>query len=1248
MASYLPPVVARLTADIGDFVAKVETAKALLDDLGGDHLANVDVNDEGLARATAAEETLRGAAEEATAALGEETRASVEKDAAQSALSDSIERTSRVEFDFAAALELGAHAIDEQRIAAEADAAMTRFLADSLGIVVDRLAMFAVAASYAADSAGNVGRAELMAGQMARSAGDMVLYEAGNMRVLAGSLDEVSTAEARLGGMSEYAVTVLGDQSKVTWTKAEALAALNAHLTEAFAREQTLAITSGVAADALDKQARTTTGKATATAVLNEELTALVAKEEVLALTAGEAATVLEGQARTTRDKSQALRGLSGAAATAAAAEAAAGKSASDASVRFYGFWATISRIYNAMAIPLFANAFEGLTKAIFGADAQMPKLIDHLINTSVAWHTVMEAVMETVAVWVPAIISFGAYSAAAVPTVRDIATQLTHMYTASEATGQSFQSLATSGQNVVNAVKPSVMELFGEALYAVQQNSGSLAPVLASLGQGLDQIGARAINAMHSTGQFMEHGKEDVLGLFNAFGSLFGIFGNIMRVVPGYAEVLLQFGNDFLHVAEIVTGNNWVQDILKSFMALHGAIFYGGLFGTAVAFMFSKIVSGATAAAEGVAGLAIKMGLITSESGVVDEALGRVLLTFDELSAGTVIGGIALLAGAIAAVVMYLRASRTAAQGFNADMQKMISNASVLSLQNSLNNALTQTEAKYKAAASAAAQYASQGFTESAMRGRAYTSEEQAANRAYQATNQYRAGVQQIQGQLGAYHSNIAAIARALHVDVPQALQIANGAQITSNQLTKSGAANLQEMIIEAQGYEAQLRVMTVGSGQLNSALNALNVTSSDQVTNMQKVTQAFSTWMGIVTGADSQFTTFEQGITQLGEAMSSAGTKATLKTGQLSDKINVQNAALDGTSAASLAARQAFDQEIQAGSTLIGNMQMQAAAAGNSAVANHALAQAGKDVIAQLLPMAAGSREAQAMVFALAQTAGYAGSNSLSSLSKWAGNAKKAEGDLNRQQAILTITTADLSQAARNLASGLSGVVTQAMVNAIANTSSLNQSTQGLVNAFNSAHGKINADVNDMAVKYAQTLKGMGFSNQQIEGALDALGRHFGMSKGQAATWSAEIVNDAHRAQAAINAMHGKSINVTTTFTSVYKQIVQGGGAAPREYKNPLTGPVTGGWAKGTPSASRGWAWVGENGPELVRFSGGETVIPNHVATGYAGGAGDFSTENHVHVHLDGREIYKSVQKSAVSAQRRTGTNGLTKRTR
>ena len=49
--------------------------------------------------------------------------------------------------------------------------------------------------------------------------------------------------------------------------------------------------------------------------------------------------------------------------------------------------------------------------------------------------------------------------------------------------------------------------------------------------------------------------------------------------------------------------------------------------------------------------------------------------------------------------------------------------------------------------------------------------------------------------------------------------------------------------------------------------------------------------------------------------------------------------------------------------------------------------------------------------------------------------------------------------------------------------------------------------------------------------------------------------------------------------------------------------------GYAGGTAGAAPGWAWVGERGPELAHFWGGETIIPNHAIgalPGYAAGAG------------------------------------------
>jgi phage-related protein len=51
---------------------------------------------------------------------------------------------------------------------------------------------------------------------------------------------------------------------------------------------------------------------------------------------------------------------------------------------------------------------------------------------------------------------------------------------------------------------------------------------------------------------------------------------------------------------------------------------------------------------------------------------------------------------------------------------------------------------------------------------------------------------------------------------------------------------------------------------------------------------------------------------------------------------------------------------------------------------------------------------------------------------------------------------------------------------------------------------------------------------------------------------------------------------------------------GSLPGAYNRP------GGYARGTSSAAPGWAWVGENGPELLKFRGNEIVVPNSALSG------------------------------------------------
>lgn len=753
-----------------------------------------------------------------------------------------------------------------------------------------------------------------------------------------------------------------------------------------------------------------------------------------------------------------------------------------------------ITDILNASLPPmkLFGGALGMMFKSVTGNE--LPVFASHLVNVATSAHLTTEAAIEFAAIWGPAAIALTTFSAAAVPAVIAVYKQLVNMNTAAQATGQQFKSLATSSASVTAAVRPTVLEAFGIALYAVQNHSSNLAAAMHSLGQGIDQFAAKAAVAFDSkqAGTFFTQASNDALGLMNSFEQLGSIVGTLIKVVPGYAEVLLNFGNAGLTAAASVT--RAMEPVIAIFLRLHGAILYGGLAGTAAAFGFSKIVSGATTAAEAMGAWAASNLAADSK---VTEGIGKVLLGLDSLSGGPVLAGIALVAGAIAGIVIYLKASKSAADSFNSSIQSLVKNSSLSNLQSTLAAGITQTSAKYVDAlkqVDAAHAVTAGGAANMQFH---FTGINTAVQAATQAAGTYKAGLSQLTGQQQNVNDNLSQLAKQFGTTIPGALALANTAQITSNQLTASGASNYNTMAAQIGGAVAELKVMTAGTGTLNQALNALTVTQSSQLTSVQKVTGAWSTWIGIVTGGDSQFASFEQGLSTLTDEMAkgaAAGVKLTTTSGKLREDQILLGTALLGTSTSALAARQAFDSQVVSATQLYGTLQTMATASGNTAAAQVALTKAGRDLVAQLLPLAKGSQQATAEVYALAQIAGYGGVDSFQGLTRWLGNTRNAESDLNTQQTILTLTTANLTAAAKNLSNAVGQQVTEAEAQAIAKTANFQQATLNLSQAFNTSNGTASQLVQLYAGQFYESLikagTGADSARQQVDAFLTQLG--------------------------------------------------------------------------------------------------------------------------------------------------------------
>lgn len=77
-------------------------------------------------------------------------------------------------------------------------------------------------------------------------------------------------------------------------------------------------------------------------------------------------------------------------------------------------------------------------------------------------------------------------------------------------------------------------------------------------------------------------------------------------------------------------------------------------------------------------------------------------------------------------------------------------------------------------------------------------------------------------------------------------------------------------------------------------------------------------------------------------------------------------------------------------------------------------------------------------------------------------------------------------------------------------------------------------------------------------------------------------------------------------------------------------LQAQVGTGYARGTRSAAPGWRWVGENGPELMRFSGGETVYTaeqSHAMLAASRGTGTYVDNRQIVLDVSNIETFNQI---------------------
>jgi hypothetical protein len=743
-------------------------------------------------------------------------------------------------------------------------------------------------------------------------------------------------------------------------------------------------------------------------------------------------------------DLTTAVLANAGALGVQSTAARASGASAVVAGRGWYGLWGILGR-----KVTLFGGAFGGTA----------------MIGSIAVWHLLAEVILETAAVLIPASIALAAWGEAASQGVQLIYQRFTNLETVVQGTGQWLAPFTGGLQRAQNAANPQVYELLGDAIEVAGKKSGDFAKLSQATGTVVDQLGERITAALTSGGldKFMANAVPDLSKLGNLFGNLFGVIGNLLNAVPGYAEKLLTLGVAISGVLE------WVTRVAEPFiafgLAMHGAIIWIGLLVSA-----AVLVEGVLAGwfVELVA-LGIEMVQVAGDAGLFAAAMVLV-----DATGGPIVWIAAALAG-LAFLAAELFRTRSAGNALASSFQSQIDSApSITAAFDDIGEAQAAMTQQVAISAKALNETQKTGVIGSTRFGDAISGVTAQYQKQYgqltsnqQALNSFNA-----QADLSAQRLGVLAVR---YGGVGAALGLLNAAGITEAQWQDKSAAGwlliLNEVQALALGYEA----MGQKAGTLGNDLNVLDKVGGEALTDMQKLNTAWQQQTALVTGSQEGFDTYAQGLATL----SSAQTTAVNTLGKYSDTVKLAGGVMDGLSPSSIALNQAFADQVTNTDALISTWR-------SAGIVSGQFTTGVKAAIEPLMRYAAGSQDATAMLVSLAEEAGYQGPVSFKALTAWLGKVHDATRTVQGVTETATIAEANLTTAMQ----GQGSYITTTLLNDLSEAElKYSPGLVGAVTAYGKAvteHGLGSAAANtaaqsaiDKIVTYADKV---GLSTQNV----------------------------------------------------------------------------------------------------------------------------------------------------------------------
>ena len=857
-------------------------------------------------------------------------------------------------------------------------------------------------------------------------------------------------------------------------------------------------------------------------------------------------------------------------------------------------------------------------------------------------WHIALDGLVEGLVSVVGALIAFGAGAAALAPSFLDIYTHLTNLRDVVEAFGVQEKPFNSWFLNLQHAMAPDAIQIYGSALDVL---TGKMEGPLSTAIQG---VGRDFVNGATAVSQYLQQNGDiakvvsNGAGYMVQFGEILGNIGvalnNLIKADPGTAHFLLDLVGGLSKLLVVIT--SIPQPILMAALALHSLWLWGGLLGNVFLGMLNPIRAAAVAigglgatelaTADESAGHIAQMKVAWSNLGTVLSDIGAnfaafggkikdAVTSFDGLKAAAsgVMDSLAAIAAspwtwaivgaaALAAIAYGFTQASSGAKAYISQMQQATAQTPATNMFSQITSnigGLNQQIAKTQANLGTNLLSITDNFQKA---GTAISS----GNLISGIWNTIKAfsSLQSVSGYLAQSKNDITAYNAQINASFGQ---VATGTQMMVGIMKQHSDTAAQALgIMALAGVQAgdslqtmQEKVKTLMDGYAGlgvqgavatGAVDAVTLAAEQQESEVGKLAQGITSWLTTITGGESGLISFAQGMQGLASAASTAGDtiqvsngKTEISTGKLAaagTATKVLGDAMDKTTTDALNLRSAFEQQITTTGSAYNALMTLVSAAGEGAQGTQQLAQFTKDAVAQLLPFAGSSQQAQQQVLSMAESMGYGGTT-IQGLTQWVGKLSGSAGlaGMNAIMAKATIAAGNLAQDANNLANAINSNLNQAIAAAILQANGGQKAFDNFADAAVKSKGDLDL-MKPSALALAEELITATGNAGQAKQEFEVMAHQLGLTKTQADQLWASVVKLAQ----AVDGLHSKSITITAT------EITQGS----------LASAGIGAAALPKVGAASGWLVPGQGSGDTVpaMLTPGEAVVPKHLVSAVA----------------------------------------------